>query len=202
MWTAEQRANKDRMLQRVEFLKGLPRYDAGTYLHLGCGPQILTHYTNIDKYHKHPEVRNMDMGSLDYPDNSVKAIYSSHSLEHLPFRPARLALREWARVLAPGGALFLAVPDMEECFRAMLRTDIPYETKWNWFVYTIWGYQVDPNAGRSTDLKLPLDPGQFHQCGFSQEFLNKELATCGLAVQTIFAYDGWDTPSIWVEARK
>lgn len=201
MWTQEQRENRDKMLKRVEFLKELPRYEAGTYLHLGCGPQILPRYTNIDKYYKHPEVRNMDMGGLDYPSNSVKAVYSSHALEHLPFRPARLALREWARVLSPGGTLFLAVPDMEECLRAMLRPDIPYETKWNWFVYTIWGYQADPNK-RDHALDAPLDPGQFHQCGFSSEFLAKELAACGLQVQTIFAYDGYDTPSLWAEARK
>ena len=202
MWSAELISNRDQMLSRVEYLKKLPLHDPGTYLHLGCGPQIIPLFDNVDKYYQHPQVQNYDMYLLPHESGSVKAIYSSHSLEHLPFRHARLALKEWARVLSDNGCLYLAVPDMELCFQAMMNPSVSFYNKWHWFVYTIWGFQVDPNSGQNPDLNLPVDPGQFHQCGFSKEFLQVELESVGLQIRNIFSYDGWDTPSIFVEAIK
>ena len=48
----------------------------------------------------------------DYADNSVTEIYASHVLEHFPKGQVEAVLREWARVLAPGGRLRLSVPDL------------------------------------------------------------------------------------------
>lgn len=46
-------------------------------------------------------------------DSSVTEIYSSHALEYLTRKEARLALQEWFRVMTPGGALFVSVPDFD-----------------------------------------------------------------------------------------
>lgn len=43
------------------------------------------------------------------PDGSFDFVYSSHCLEHL--RDIELSLRNWIRVLKPGGFLYVAVPD-------------------------------------------------------------------------------------------
>eukprot|EP01036_Dinobryon_divergens_P023055 gene23055-31372_t len=53
---------------------------------------------------------------------SVHILYCSHTLEHLQHygqetSMVTLALREWNRVLVPGGRLMLAVPDMEAIAR-------------------------------------------------------------------------------------
>jgi predicted SAM-dependent methyltransferase len=50
-----------------------------------------------------------------FPDSSVAAIYASHVLEHVPYgvdEGVRHTLSEWFRVLRPGGALLVSVPDL------------------------------------------------------------------------------------------
>jgi SAM-dependent methyltransferase len=50
----------------------------------------------------------MDITRIPYPAESFDAIYCSHVLEHVP--DDRLALREFRRVLKPGGWAILLVP--------------------------------------------------------------------------------------------
>ena len=48
-----------------------------------------------------------------FADGAFDLVYASHCLEHVGWAAAVAALREWRRVLAPGGgALALAVPDV------------------------------------------------------------------------------------------
>ncbi len=49
---------------------------------------------------------------IPHPDGSVGAIYSSHMIEHLDRVEARMFLQECRRVLASGGILRLAAPDL------------------------------------------------------------------------------------------
>ena len=49
-----------------------------------------------------------------FPDDSFEAAYSSHVLEHLLPGDARNCVRELRRVLAPGGVVRLAVPDLDQ----------------------------------------------------------------------------------------
>lgn len=46
-----------------------------------------------------------------FESGSAEAIYASHVLEHAPHPETLAALKEWARVLEPGGILYVAVPD-------------------------------------------------------------------------------------------
>ena len=48
---------------------------------------------------------------MDLPDNAVDEILSEHVLEHLPLAAWPSVLREWRRVLRPGGVARLALPD-------------------------------------------------------------------------------------------
>jgi hypothetical protein len=48
-----------------------------------------------------------------YETGSVDEIRASHIFEHFSFREACGVLKEWARVLKPGGKIRIAVPDLE-----------------------------------------------------------------------------------------
>ena len=76
-------------------------------LNIGAGSTIISGFTPIDR----------KLGSeaypLSYPDNSVDEIRASHILEHFSFAHAQQALKEWTRVLKPGGRIRIAVPDLD-----------------------------------------------------------------------------------------
>jgi SAM-dependent methyltransferase len=48
---------------------------------------------------------------LPFADATFDEIYSSHVLEHLPWYRTEAILREWVRILKPGGRLNIWVPD-------------------------------------------------------------------------------------------
>lgn len=76
-------------------------------LNIGAGEVVIPGFTPIDR----------KLGSeaypLSYADNSVDEIRASHILEHFTFADSQQALKEWTRVLKPGGRIRLAVPDLE-----------------------------------------------------------------------------------------
>lgn len=170
-------------------------------LNLGCGARILEGFTNIDKYYISPFVKNYDMYQLPYEDNTINLIFSAQSLEHLPIRYAKMALMDWYRVLKPNGLLVLMVPDLNNIMTKLLDEEYLSDNQYNWYLYTLFGYQI--NSGiRDTKLNHPVDPGQFHTCGFSKYKLTNELNSIGYKINKMFSFDGMDTPSIFVEATK
>jgi len=93
----------------------LDRVPAAKRLLLRAGLLTQEHMQRWDR-----EVVRHDMRKLPYPDSSVEAIYSSHTLEHLYLREADRVIGECVRVLQPGGILRLALPDVELFARELL----------------------------------------------------------------------------------
>ena len=52
-----------------------------------------------------------DITKLEFKDNSAELIYASHVLEYFDREEVIPILKEWNRVLKPGGTLRIAVPD-------------------------------------------------------------------------------------------
>lgn len=48
-----------------------------------------------------------------FANGEIAEIYASHVLEHFPHARTPEVLKEWARVLEPGGILYVAVPDFK-----------------------------------------------------------------------------------------
>lgn len=81
-------------------------------LHLGCGAKHIPGFVHVDVL-DYPHIdHRVPVNALDFaPDGSVDLIYASHVLEHFGRHEVDQVLREWFRVLRPGGILRVAVPD-------------------------------------------------------------------------------------------
>lgn len=83
-------------------------------LHIGCGQKFLPGYKHLDVLESEHIDFVCDAGQLDPIETaSVTEIYACHILEHIPRGKALDVLKEWSRVLQPGGEIRIAVPDFE-----------------------------------------------------------------------------------------
>jgi glycosyltransferase involved in cell wall biosynthesis len=91
-------------------------------LHLACGHDYDENYINVDFYAP-PDAKcdvRFDVQKLPYDDNSVDEIKAFHIIEHFHFFEIQEVLKEWNRVLKPGGRLYLETPDFLETCRSFV----------------------------------------------------------------------------------
>lgn len=85
-------------------------------LHLGCGRRFIEGFFHVDALdYPHVDRRGPIDDLYFLTDGTVDLIYASHVLEHFGRNDMQRVLREWTRVLRPGGILRLAVPDFAAC---------------------------------------------------------------------------------------
>lgn len=90
------------------------RKPPGSYLDVGCGPNIDAAFCNLD-YMWRPGVDvcwDVTRG-LPFPDKYFGGIFTEHMLEHITFQEAVRLLGEFRRVLRDGAVLRIVVPDGE-----------------------------------------------------------------------------------------
>jgi ADP-heptose:LPS heptosyltransferase/predicted SAM-dependent methyltransferase len=116
VWRAEDPCGDETAKIRWE----LPQYTRGRGLDLGCGPsKAFPHFIGVDNYtdtqlfgiQMKPDVV-CNVTKLDvFGSASMDFVYSSHCLEHV--QDYKGALKEWWRVIRPGGHLCLYLPHKE-----------------------------------------------------------------------------------------
>lgn len=86
-------------------------------LNIGCGTDYKTDWINIDNNSDNNIARldlNWDLRfPLPFEDNSVDYIFHEHFIEHLTVEEGQTALKDFLRVLRPGGVMRIATPDLE-----------------------------------------------------------------------------------------
>ena len=90
-------------------------------LHVGCGGQKapLSGYEEIGLDLDPKSGADLIGSMLDIPleDGSVDGVYTSHTLEHVTLHDGVRALKEFVRVLKPGGQCIVIVPNKNEGMR-------------------------------------------------------------------------------------
>jgi len=126
----------------------------GIRLYIGAGTALEQGWTSWD-------IKDgRDARRIDLPDGSVSEIRAVHVLEHLSNREIIPTLREWNRVLAVGGRLFVAVPFVEAIAEAIV-TNVR-----------------DPNLLRYL-MGGQMDEHDFHRTAFTTELLRDCLIDSG-----------------------
>jgi predicted SAM-dependent methyltransferase len=94
-------------------------------LNLGCGDQILDGCINVDvasaREGKVPDV-NCDIRHLDvFSDNYADVVLAVHVIEHFWQWEVIDILKEWVRVLKPGGTMVLECPNLISACQELLK---------------------------------------------------------------------------------
>ncbi len=83
-------------------------------LNIGCGRRTLPGYVNADINGNLPNIDMVcELYSIPAEENLFEEVFASHCIEHVPIRLAQTALKEWYRVLQPGGLLIVDTPNIE-----------------------------------------------------------------------------------------
>ncbi len=91
-------------------------------LNLGCGRRFHPDWVNLDIAPADPAVIQHNLlEPLPLDDGTCGVVYHSHVLEHIPKGQAPAFIAECFRVLAPGGVIRIAVPDLEGIAREYLK---------------------------------------------------------------------------------
>ncbi len=170
-------------------------------LHLGSGGIKLPGFINCDCDDRAD--MKVDITRLPFDTGSIDEIICHHALEHIPYRHIELTLKEWARVLKPGGELDLGMPDLELVCRAFAL--VPEEKRWNWLIYVLYGSQCEEGkypweVPEDCEIVYPM----CHTGGLSLPRLNELLPALGFDIIDSYNYDanGFPGPSVFVHARR
>ena len=115
-------------------------------INLGCQIHYFDGWINQDIVVGDPNVKvdlNCNANSLPYDNDTVDFIYAGHLLEHFYPDTVLSAVREWYRVLKPGGTLIIVVPDCGEVFKSYAKREITIEQVWQQIYGRIYEYDRD-----------------------------------------------------------
>lgn len=131
-------------------------------LDIGAGTQPRgEEYTTVDKYC--PADVTADMWELPFKDGEVEEIWSSHALEHVQSNKIAVTLREWCRVLKPGGRLIVQVPNFD-------------------YVAKYWLTGPDRAWAEMMVFGQQIHEGEFHKSAFTPAILQADLQAAGFEI--------------------
>ena len=155
---------------------GLPALPEGAVrLNLGCGDKILPGYVNVDVA---PSRRGLkpdvlcDLRDLSvFPDHYADEILSVHVVEHFWRWEVADILKEWVRVLKPGGRMIVECPNLITACQTLLANPELASQPGPAGQRSMWVLYGDPAW---------QDPLMIHRWGYTPHSLEQLLAEAGL----------------------
>ena len=115
----------------------LRRYFCGHGLDIGGKPDPLSLYSELFPLLKSVRTWDLEDGDAQYlegvEDDSYDFVHSSHCLEHL--HDPREGIKNWFRVIRPGGFLVVTVPDEDLYEQGVFPSTHNRDHKWTFTVY-------------------------------------------------------------------
>lgn len=144
-------------------------------LNLGCGDKILPGYVNVDvveaRAGKSPDVI-CDLHKLTCFDNDhADEIMAIHVVEHFWRWEIENILREWLRVLKPGGSMILECPNLLSACEALLATPEAGSRPDKAGQRSMWVFYGDPGW---------KDPLMIHRWGYTPYSLAQLMQSVGM----------------------
>lgn len=144
-------------------------------LNLGCGEKLLPGYVNVDivesRKGKRPDVI-CDLHNLaPFDDGTVDEILSVHVVEHFWRWEIAAVLRDWVRVLKPGGRMIVECPNLQSACQTFLANPSESAHEDQRGQQTMWVFYGDPKW---------KDPFMIHRWGYTPESLQALLVQAGL----------------------
>ena len=104
-----------------------------------------------------------------FPDNCFSDIYGSHVLEHFDYqRELSVVLKEWCRVLKPGGKLYISVPDLDKLASLFInKRQLNFEQRFH-VMRMIFGGQIDEYDYHKVGLNREILEVYLKQAGFER----------------------------------
>jgi len=129
----------------------------------------------------------LDAGKrLPFADGTFELIHASHVLEHIPWYHAEAALREWARILKPGGGLEIWVPDGLKICSTLVRGESEDVRTAELDGWDKLGNHDDPCKWAASRLYTygdgsgRWDHPNWHRAVFTERYLHRLLRQTGL----------------------
>jgi len=157
------------------------------YLEIGPGTRRLPGFETLSVIGG----RNVDYvadasSRLPFPDGTFDLIYASHVLEHIAWYRTTDALREWVRVLKPGGRIEIWVPDGLKIARAFVAAEDESTLDFHSDGWWRFNESKDPclwMAGRCFsygDGTAKSDHPNWHRALFGERHLRNVMIDAGL----------------------
>ncbi|HEY0836634.1 MAG TPA: methyltransferase domain-containing protein, partial [Azospirillum sp.] len=148
---------------------------AAVRVNLGCGDTLRPGYVNVDIAEARAGVRPdvlCDLHRLTpFADASADEVLAVHVVEHFWRWEVVDILREWARVLKPGGRMVLECPNLRTACEQFLKDPDAFAQADARGQHTMWVFYGDPQW---------RDPLMVHRWGYTPETLMQVMAEAGL----------------------
>lgn len=170
----------------------------GLRLNVGCGARTLEGYFNCDVERNPDAPRDPDLlcdaKSIPLPDGCASELMAIHVFEHFYRWEVDRVLREWKRLLRPGGLLVLELPNLVKCCQNYL--DGRMKGGKHPDQLARWGIYGDPRTGNHW---------MSHPWGYSPEELQFILEDAGFTkvkhLPTVYHPAGRNHRDMRLEAR-